>query len=130
AHLDLVAEMRSASGLHVQFGGGLRDRAALDAALAVVDRAVIGSLAVTNEALVASWFRDLSPERITLALDVRLDAAGTAHVATHGWTRDSTLTLTDAIERYKTVGLHHVLCTDIDRDGALVGPNLELYADC
>lgn len=130
AHLALVAEMKSASGLRVQFGGGLRDRATLDAALAVVDRAVVGSLAVTNETLVASWLGDVGRDRITLALDVRLDAAGTAHVATHGWTRDSTLTLADALGRYEAVGLRHVLCTDIDRDGALVGPNLELYAEC
>jgi phosphoribosylformimino-5-aminoimidazole carboxamide ribotide isomerase len=130
AHLELVQRMRAASGLRVQFGGGLRNRETLDAALEVVDRAVIGSLAVTAEPLVSGWLTELGPERLTLALDVRLDAGGTAHVATHGWTQDSTLTLADAVARYREAGLRHVLCTDIDRDGALVGPNLELYADC
>jgi phosphoribosylformimino-5-aminoimidazole carboxamide ribotide isomerase len=130
AHLELVAEMRAASGLAVQFGGGLRDRETLDQALDVVDRAVIGSLAVTAEALVSAWLAELGPKRLTLALDVRVDARGTAHVATHGWTRDSTLTLDDAVARYSAAGLRHVLCTDIDRDGALVGPNVELYAAC
>jgi phosphoribosylformimino-5-aminoimidazole carboxamide ribotide isomerase len=51
-------------------------------------------------------------------------------LATHGWTRASTLTLAAAIERFSAVGLRHVLCTDIDRDGALSGPNIELYRDC
>jgi phosphoribosylformimino-5-aminoimidazole carboxamide ribotide isomerase len=51
-------------------------------------------------------------------------------IATHGWTRASTLSLAGAIERYSAAGLLHVLCTDIDRDGALTGPNKALYADC
>jgi phosphoribosylformimino-5-aminoimidazole carboxamide ribotide isomerase len=67
---------------------------------------------------------------VTLALDVRLDADGTPLIATHGWTRASTLTLATAIERFARVGLRHVLCTDIDRDGALTGPNAALYRDC
>ena len=47
---------------------------------------------------------------------------GTPLIATHGWTRASTLTLAAAIDRYSAAGLRHVLCTDIDRDGALDGP--------
>ncbi|RPI61628.1 MAG: 1-(5-phosphoribosyl)-5-((5-phosphoribosylamino)methylideneamino)imidazole-4-carboxamide isomerase, partial [Lysobacterales bacterium] len=57
-------------------------------------------------------------------------ADGTPLIATHGWTRASTLTLAAAIERFAAAGLKHVLCTDIDRDGALSGPNVELYRDC
>jgi phosphoribosylformimino-5-aminoimidazole carboxamide ribotide isomerase len=67
---------------------------------------------------------------VTLALDVRLDVDGTPLIATHGWTRASTLTLAAAIDRFARVGLRHVLCTDIDRDGALTGPNAALYRDC
>jgi phosphoribosylformimino-5-aminoimidazole carboxamide ribotide isomerase len=55
---------------------------------------------------------------------------GTPMIATHGWTRASTLSLAAAIDRYTAAGLRHVLCTDIDRDGALTGPNTVLYADC
>lgn len=51
-------------------------------------------------------------------------------IATHGWTHASTLTLAAAIERFAPAGLRHVLCTDIDRDGALSGPNTALYRDC
>jgi len=96
----------------------------------VVDRAVIGSLAVTRPDDVASWLTSVGGERLTLALDVRLGADGTPTVATHGWTRASALTLADAVERYRPLGLRHVLCTDIDKDGAMTGPNFELYADC
>ncbi|MBN1240607.1 MAG: 1-(5-phosphoribosyl)-5-((5-phosphoribosylamino)methylideneamino)imidazole-4-carboxamide isomerase, partial [Gammaproteobacteria bacterium] len=48
----------------------------------------------------------------------------------HGWTRGTDLTLTDAVERYTAHGLRHVLCTDVARDGALAGPNVELYRQC
>jgi phosphoribosylformimino-5-aminoimidazole carboxamide ribotide isomerase len=61
---------------------------------------------------------------------VRLTADGTPLIATHGWTRASSLTLAAAIERFAAAGLKHVLCTDIDRDGALSGPNVELYREC
>jgi phosphoribosylformimino-5-aminoimidazole carboxamide ribotide isomerase len=129
-NLPLVEKMRRASGLRVQLGGGVRTRASLETALATADRVVIGSLAVSDPATVSAWLAEIGPDRLTLGLDVRLDAAGRASVATHGWTEDSALTLAAAIERYRAAGLRHVLCTDIDKDGALAGPNVALYRDC
>ena len=129
-NLPLVERMKAASGLKVQLGGGLRTRADLLRALAIAERAVIGSLAVTEPAAVAAWLDELGGERLTLAIDVRLRADGTPTVATHGWTQASAVTLADAVQRYLAHGLRHVLCTDIDRDGASSGPNVALYADC
>ncbi len=73
---------------------------------------------------------DLGAARFTLGLDVRLGPDGVARVATHGWTQAAETSLDDAVEAYAGTGLRHVLCTDIDRDGALAGPNVELYAEC
>jgi phosphoribosylformimino-5-aminoimidazole carboxamide ribotide isomerase len=129
-NLALIARMRAAAGVDVQLGGGIRTRSSLEQALAVATRVVIGSLAVSDTPLVAGWLRELGPARLTLALDVRLAADGTPLIATHGWTQASTLTLAQAIDGYAPAGLKHVLCTDIDRDGALTGPNTALYRDC
>jgi phosphoribosylformimino-5-aminoimidazole carboxamide ribotide isomerase len=129
-NLDLIRRMREAAGVDVQLGGGIRTRASLEQALEVASRAVVGSLAVSDPELVASWLAELGADRLTLALDVRLEPDGTPLIATHGWTRASTLTLADAIERYSGAGLRHVLCTDIGRDGALTGPNFALYDEC
>jgi phosphoribosylformimino-5-aminoimidazole carboxamide ribotide isomerase len=129
-NLGLIRRMQDAAGVAVQLGGGIRTRASLELALGVAERAVIGSLAVSDPGLVAAWLTELGPERLTLALDVRLREDGTPMIATHGWTRASTLTLDAAIERFSAAGLRHVLCTDIDRDGALSGPNVALYRAC
>jgi len=129
-NLPLIERMRDAAGVSVQLGGGIRTRASLEQALEVAERAVVGSLAVGEPELVARWLAELGPERLTLALDVRLASDGAPMIATHGWTRASTLTIAAAIERFAAAGLRHVLCTDIDRDGALTGPNVALYRDC
>lgn len=126
-NLGLVAAMKAASGLRIQLGGGIRGRADLDAALGAADRVVIGSLAAAEPERVSEWMTELGAERFTLGFDVRI-ANGTPYLTTHGWTRDSDLSLADAIGRFEGVGLVHVLCTDVERDGALTGPNFELYA--
>lgn len=115
----------------IQVGGGVRTRQVAEELLALgAARVVVGSVAVTQPDEVASWLREFGPDRVVLALDVRLDAAGTPCLATHGWERQTQTSLWDAVERYLGAGLRHVLCTDVSRDGALSGPNLALYAEC
>lgn len=123
----LIARM-AANGAAVQLGGGIRDRASLSRALEIADRAVIGSLCVTAPDTVRSWIVEFGADRIVLGFDVRIDSGGTPWVTTHGWTQTSEVSLEAAIERFLEAGLRHVLCTDVDLDGAMRGPNLELYA--
>jgi phosphoribosylformimino-5-aminoimidazole carboxamide ribotide isomerase len=115
----------------IQVGGGVRTRQVADELFALgVARAVVGSVAVTQPDEVASWLTEFGRERIVLAFDVRLDEGGTPRLATHGWAQQTQTSLWDAIERFLPAGLHHVLCTDVARDGALSGPNVSLYAEC
>jgi phosphoribosylformimino-5-aminoimidazole carboxamide ribotide isomerase len=129
-NLDLIRKIAVASAARIQLGGGIRDEHSLAAALEVADRVVIGSTAVAEPARVRGWLEEYGPERFTLGLDVRVDANAVAHVTTHGWTQDSGLALGDALMPFTAVGLRHVLCTDVDKDGAMEGPNTALYSDC
>lgn len=129
-NLALIGKIRELDGLQLQLGGGIRDPGSLEAALQTADRVVVGSLAVTSPDVVKAWLDAHGPARFTLGFDVRAAPDGQPHVTTHGWTEASTLTLHEAIARYLDAGLVHVLCTDVARDGALVGPNFELYRDC
>jgi len=115
----------------IQVGGGVRSRQVAEELFALgVARVVVGSVAVTQPDEVASWIREFGPARVVLAFDVRLDDGGTPRLATHGWERQTETSLWDAVERYLPSGLRHVLCTDVARDGALSGPNIDLYQQC
>lgn len=124
----IIAEFATQRGVSLQVGGGLRGRAELDALLRHgVARVVIGSAAITAPDEVTNWIRHYGPDRIMLAFDVRLDTEGTPHCSIDGWQKNSTTTLWQAVDRFVPAGLKRVLCTDIGRDGALNGPNVDLY---
>jgi len=124
----LLAAIKVLTSLQVQTGGGVRRDADVEAMLAAgADRVVIGSLAVREPATVIGWLQRFGVDRITVALDARRDADGAWRLPTEGWTADSGVELDALLRRYADHGLRHLLCTDIDRDGMLSGPNLELY---
>jgi phosphoribosylformimino-5-aminoimidazole carboxamide ribotide isomerase len=127
---SIIADLAARRKVMLQVGGGLRDALAVERMLAIgASRVVVGSAAVTEPAAVSEWLARFGADRVTLAFDVRLDESGVARVATHGWRRQSQLALWDAVGAFEAAGLRHVLCTDVDRDGALSGPNLALYRD-
>lgn len=125
----LVEKLAAESGLQVQTGGGIRDEAQVAALLrAGVRRVIVGSLAVRSPDLVRGWFRTFGPESIILSPDVRVDAGGVPRIAAAGWQETTGVALDDFLHDYLAVGLLHILCTDISRDGKLSGPNAALYA--
>ncbi len=126
----LIGELASSLDVRIQSGGGVRSRADVESLLdAGVTRVVVGSLAVTAPDQVAEWLADLGPERLTLAFDVRIGEDGVPTPALKGWTEAAGLDLWTALDRYPPGTLTHVLVTDVGRDGALTGPNLELLAE-
>ena len=127
---ELIVGLARHPGVRLQVGGGLRTLARVRDLLASgVERAVIGSVAVTAADEVAQWMKEVGPQRVVLAFDVRLDASGTPMLTTHGWQQTTNITLWSAADRFMKAGLTHVLCTDVARDGAMTGPNCELYAE-
>ena len=127
---SIVVSLASQTAVKIQVGGGVRSATVIDDLLRNgVSRVVIGSLAVEQPRQVLQWLDQFGAARICLAFDIRNDEAGVPRVRTRGWTQGGQLSLWQALEPYLTAGLTHVLCTDIDRDGALTGPSLSLYRE-
>ncbi|WP_027253467.1 1-(5-phosphoribosyl)-5-[(5-phosphoribosylamino)methylideneamino]imidazole-4-carboxamide isomerase [Photobacterium halotolerans] len=128
--LDLIRTLLASTPANIQIGGGVRsEQDVADLLDAGAQRVVIGSTAVKQPEIVKAWMEKYGPERIVLALDVNIDDNGQRKVAVSGWQEDSGVTIEALIEDFLTVGLKHVLCTDISRDGTLAGSNVDLYRD-
>jgi phosphoribosylformimino-5-aminoimidazole carboxamide ribotide isomerase len=126
----LIKSLVAGVNVPVQVGGGVRTEEDVAALLdAGVARVVVGSTAVNDPENVKGWFRRFGADALVLALDVRIDDQGQKHVAVSGWQENSGVTLEALVEMYLPVGLKHVLCTDISRDGTLAGSNVSLYDD-
>ncbi|HUI59021.1 MAG TPA: 1-(5-phosphoribosyl)-5-[(5-phosphoribosylamino)methylideneamino] imidazole-4-carboxamide isomerase [Steroidobacteraceae bacterium] len=129
ANRALIVELAAQTGIHLQVGGGVRSADVIEDLFASgIARVVVGSAAIEKPDLVRGWLVRYGPERVCLAFDVKADNGGVPRVRTRGWTAGGSLSLWDAIDLYPARSVRHVLCTDIDRDGSLSGPNLELYA--
>ncbi|WP_024550501.1 1-(5-phosphoribosyl)-5-[(5-phosphoribosylamino)methylideneamino]imidazole-4-carboxamide isomerase [Siccibacter turicensis] len=128
--IPLLKTLVAGVSVPVQVGGGVRSEEDVEALLnAGVARVVIGSTAVKSPEVVKQWFTRFGAEQLVLALDVRIDDAGNKQVAVSGWQENSGVTLEALVEQFLPVGLKHVLCTDISRDGTLAGSNVDLYKE-
>jgi phosphoribosylformimino-5-aminoimidazole carboxamide ribotide isomerase len=111
----------AAAPARVQASGGVRT---LDDAERLLDagaaRVVVGTAAFADEDAVDRYARALG-ERLVVAVDVR-----DGRVAVGGWTETTTVTVEEAIKRCRHAGVGRLLCTAIDRDGTLEGPDLGL----
>ena len=115
-----VERILAAVKIPLQLGGGIRDRATIDAWLGKgVTRVIIGTAAVRDPALVKAAARAY-PGRIAVGLDAR-DGA----VAVEGWAETSEISALDIARRFEDAGVAAIIYTDIARDGMLRGLNLD-----
>lgn len=124
----LIERIVRATGLALQVGGGVRT---IDDAQHLINagaaRVVLGTIAVRDIDTTLGIADVLGAERITLALDVRARPDGTWEPMVSGWRQGSGAELGMLLDLYRAAGLRRLLCTDVERDGMLVGPSLELY---
>ncbi len=102
-----------------QLGGGIRDMATIEDWLAKgLARVILGTVAVENPALVRQAARAF-PGRVAVGIDARK-----GRVATKGWATETDITATDLARAFEDAGVAAIIYTDIDRDGAMQGPNI------
>ncbi len=122
-NLAVLEQICAATTLEVEWGGGVKTTATLRDVMNAGARYVIcGSIAVDDESLCMEWLSAYGAEHIILGADVR-----DGMVSTHGWQKDSSVSLFALVDKYMGQGLRQVICTDISRDGMLQGPNFDLY---
>ena len=117
-----VEAILEAVSVPVQLGGGIRSLKDVERWIeAGVSRVILGTVAVTEPAIVLEAAR-LWPEQIAVSVDVR-----GGKVATQGWTESSDLDAVTVAKRFEDVGVGALIITDIDRDGTVMGFNVEAF---
>ncbi len=115
-----VTGILDAVDIPVQLGGGIRDAETMDFWLGRgVRRVILGTAAIKNPDLVKQACKR-HPGRVAVAIDAR-----GGMVAVEGWTELSEITALDLARRFEDCGAAAIIYTDIARDGAMAGPNIE-----
>jgi phosphoribosylformimino-5-aminoimidazole carboxamide ribotide isomerase len=103
-----------------QLGGGIRDMATIEMWLTRgISRVILGTVAVENPDLVREAARHF-PNQIAVGLDAR-----EGRVATRGWAEETDVMVTELAKSFEDAGVAAIIYTDINRDGAMAGPNIE-----
>jgi len=124
-NFKVLHEITTKTSLKVDFGGGLKSNEDLKIAFENgASQITGGSIAVTNPNLFQEWLSIYGSEKIILGADC-IDRK----IATHGWLETSTLDVVDFILDFEAKGVQYVICTDISKDGMLLGTSNELYAE-
>ena len=123
-NLSIVRQVAQETNLFVEIGGGIRSMETVDAYFSAgVDRIILGTAAVNDPEFLHRAVAKYG-EKIAVGADVK-----DGYIAIKGWLEQSALTLDAFLEQMEALGIRNVICTDISRDGAMRGTNLELYRE-
>ena len=121
-NIDVVEKIVRESGLLVEIGGGIRTMDVLDRYFSVgVFRAILGTAAVTDEAFLTEAVKKYG-DKIAVGADIK-----DGYVAIKGWIEKSEYTMREFFSKMQSLGVSTIICTDISKDGAMRGTNLEMY---
>ena len=123
-NLDIVKQVAEETGLFVEIGGGIRSMETVEAYLSAgVSRVILGTAAVNDEEFLKKAVAEYG-SAIAVGADVK-----DGYVAIKGWLEKSQYTLDQFMEKMQGLGIETIICTDISKDGAMKGTNLELYRE-
>ena len=119
-----VEAILAACPVPAQLGGGIRDMATIERWIDKgLQRVILGTVAVENPDLVREAARAF-PGHVAVGIDAR-----NGRVATKGWAEETDVMVTDLAKSFEDAGVAAIIYTDINRDGAMGGPNVEATAD-
>lgn len=122
-NFDIIKRIADETSLFIETGGGIRSMETIDKYLSGgVSRVILGTAAVTDETLLKNAL-EKHGEKIAVGADVK-----DGYIAIKGWMEKSQYTLEAFFDRMQRMGVKTVICTDISKDGAMRGSNLELYS--
>lgn len=123
-HLELVSRIARQTSLFTEIGGGIRSMETVGKYLnAGVDRVILGTAAITDPTFLRQAV-DKYGDAIAVGADVR-----DGFLAVKGWLEDSAVRLDPFCEQMQSIGVKTLICTDISRDGRMIGANRQLYAE-
>jgi len=124
-NFKILEKIAAGTSLKIDFGGGIRSQDDLHIVFSSGARQVTcGSIAVTSQPLVLEWLSKWGREKIMLGAD-----SVNNKISTEGWTESSDSDIVKFITDYRSKGIKYAVCTDIDRDGMLRGPSVDLYKE-
>ncbi len=121
-NIDIVREIAEKTSLFCEIGGGIRNIETAEKYFdAGVDRVILGTAAVTDEAFLREAVLKYG-EKIAVGVDIK-----DGKVAIKGWIEKSEYDAFDFCQKMQEIGVKTIICTDISKDGAMKGANHELY---
>ncbi len=121
-NLETVLAIKKQSGLFCEIGGGIRSMEVVDRYLSAgIDRVILGTAAISDEAFLKKAIEKYGA-RVAVGADIR-----EGFIAVKGWLERSQVTIDEFFEKMQNLGVETIICTDINRDGAMKGTNLDLY---
>ena len=121
-NLETVQKIKKQTGLFCEVGGGIRTMEIVDRYLrAGIDRVILGTAAVTDPDFLAAALAKYG-EKIAVGIDIK-----DGRVAIKGWTETSDKDALSFCAQMEAAGVKTIICTDISKDGAMLGTNRELY---
>lgn len=122
-NMNVIKEIIKETGMFTELGGGIRSLKTIDAYRnAGVDRLILGTAAITEPGFAQKAVREFGSDAIAVGIDIR-----NGFVAIKGWTETTAITCDDFCRSMEDIGVRTIICTDISRDGAMKGTNLQLY---
>ena len=121
----ILETLAQKTGMKIDFSGGIRsDDDILTAFRCGASQVTIGSIASSSPDIFLGWLQEFGSEKIILGADFR-----DRKVATGGWLQTTTVDITEFLKKFRSEGVKYAMCTDIEKDGMLSGPAVQIYQE-